>query len=107
MIYSYNLLFYGYRDRFRTTVNVLGDSFGARIVERLSRKQLASQVVSHGEALNGGSDDIALYSAGSSHDSNGNKCASNSLTGVNDSDEEIMELHNTNASTPLHDTTKL
>jgi Na+/H+-dicarboxylate symporter len=31
---------FGLRDRFRTTLNVMGDAFGAGIVQHLSRKQL-------------------------------------------------------------------
>ena len=91
-------IFYTYRDRFRTTVNVLGDSFGARIVERLSRKQLASRVAIYDGAI-GGSNDTTLHSSGNS---SGSKSASNS----NGNDEE-MELHETHTSTPQHNTTKL
>ena len=36
----YNVLIPNFRDRFRTTVNVLGDCFGVGIVQRYSRKQL-------------------------------------------------------------------
>ena len=34
-------LFHNCSDRFRTTVNVLGDSFGVAIVQHYSQKQLA------------------------------------------------------------------
>ena len=85
---------FNFRDRFRTTVNVLGDSFGTRIVERLSRKQLASQVIIHNGSIDDNSD-ATLHSSGS---------ASNSLKGDNG---EQVELHETHTSTLLHDTTKL
>lgn len=32
--------FFSYRDRFRTTINVLGDAFGAGIVHYRSKKEL-------------------------------------------------------------------
>lgn len=35
-----DFFFLYFRDRFRTAVNVLGDSFGAGIVEHLSQKEL-------------------------------------------------------------------
>ena len=34
------IIFFSLRDRFRTTVNVLGDSIGAGVVEHLSRDDL-------------------------------------------------------------------
>lgn len=37
-----NLKYYFFRDRFRTVVNVLGDSFGAAIVAHYSQKELAT-----------------------------------------------------------------
>lgn len=37
---SYSLSVFFHRDRFRTTVNVLGDSIGAGVVEHLSRDDL-------------------------------------------------------------------
>ena len=92
-----------YRDRFRTTVNVLGDSFGARIVERLSRKQLASLVIIHNGGAIDGSDDNTLHSSGNG---SSNKSANNSFKGAGDDDEE-MELQETHTSTPQHNTTKL
>ena len=39
--------FYMYRDRFRTVVNVWGDSLGAAIVEHLSRKELLAVDYEH------------------------------------------------------------
>lgn len=36
------------RDRFRTMVNVLGDSFGAGIVEKLSQRELQQMDLSSG-----------------------------------------------------------
>lgn len=35
----------GFRDRFRTTVNVMSDVFGAGIVDHLSRKDLEDDTV--------------------------------------------------------------
>ena len=86
-----------YRDRFRTTVNVLGDSFGTRIVEQLSRKRLASQAVIHNGAIDDGNDTV-LRSSG--------KSASNSFKGGDDNGEG-MELHETHASSSPHNMTKL
>ena len=39
--YLFTKCFYFSSDRFRTATNVLGDSFGAAIVEHLSKKDLA------------------------------------------------------------------
>lgn len=41
----------GYRDRLRTTTNVLGDSIGAGIVEFLSRNELRSKDVEMGNSV--------------------------------------------------------
>lgn len=41
MLY-FDILFRFFRDRFRTVVNVLGDSFGAAIVAHYSQKELAT-----------------------------------------------------------------
>ena len=38
--FKFYFSFYCHRDRFRTAVNVLGDSYGAGIVEHLSRHDL-------------------------------------------------------------------
>ena len=52
------MLFSFRRDRFRTTVNVLGDSIGAGVVEHLSREDLLKYDV------NGRMDDHAPLSNG-------------------------------------------
>lgn len=39
-----NFFIYFFRDRIRTAINVLGDSYGAGIVAHLSRQELAIQV---------------------------------------------------------------
>ena len=80
-------------DRFRTTVNVLGDSFGTRIVEQLSRKRLASQAVMHNGAIDDSNDTI-LRSSGES--------PSNSFKGGDDNNAEGMELRETHTSSSPH-----
>lgn len=47
-----------YRDRFRTTVNVLGDSFGVGIVQHYSRKQLSKIPLTTGIPLVGNSSTV-------------------------------------------------
>lgn len=39
--FSRPFLFIHFRDRFRTTVNVLGDAYGAGIVAKLSKDEIA------------------------------------------------------------------
>lgn len=41
-------------DRFRTVINVLGDSFGASVIAQLSRKQGDSEFQSHSESVSNG-----------------------------------------------------
>ena len=76
-----------YRDRCRTTVNVLGDSFGTKIVERLSRGYLMSSSLA---TDNGGLEDT--QSSSPQVDTTGNN---------------NFELHKTEAVSPSHDSTKL
>ncbi|XP_065906161.1 excitatory amino acid transporter 1-like isoform X3 [Dysidea avara] len=74
-------------DRCRTTVNVLGDSFGTKIVERLSRGYLMSSSLA---TDNGGLEDT--QSSSPQVDTTGNN---------------NFELHKTEAVSPSHDSTKL
>ena len=83
-----------FRDRFRTTVNVLGDSFGTRIVERLTSKQLASQVTGHDEVIDDAGDTTLHSFSSVVHASNASKDANNDVDV-----EEITEVHKTGAST--------
>ena len=80
-----------YRDRCRTTVNVLGDSFGTRIVEQLSRGYLMSTSLA---TNNGGLEDTQSSSQPNSSQ-------------VDTTANNNFELHKTKAVSPSHETTNL
>ena len=81
-----------YRDRCRNTANVLGDSFGTRIVERLSRGYLMS--TSLATSSNGGLVDSA----------NSSQSGASQVDTTRNND---FELHKTKPESQSHDTTKL
>lgn len=66
-----------FRDRFRTSVNVVGDSYGAGIVYHLSKAELEALDAQHGK-----SDDIEMMTKTQSyyddlknhHENNSNQC---------------------------------
>lgn len=70
------LFVFYYRDRFRTSVNVVGDSFGAGIVYHLSKAELDALDAQHGK-----SDDIEMTKTQpyyddlkNHHENNSNQC---------------------------------
>lgn len=71
------LLFFFLRDRFRTSVNVVGDSYGAGIVYHLSKAELDALDAQHAK-----SDDIEMMTKTQSyyddlknhHENNSNQC---------------------------------
>ena len=80
---------------------MLGDSFGTKIVERLSRKQLASQVIGQNEAIDGSIEMDAVLNSSSSDNHTSNASAAEGASDNNTGNIELQAAHTS------HNTTKL